>query len=75
MVPVTADLIRAGRSRRGAWSRAQLTLIGVPWPLKRGWKRKVIGTFISEISAQRFVQLRNAHLLSPTPESMPLERA
>jgi len=37
MVVVTREFIMSGRSPNGAWTRAQLALIGVPWPPVNGW--------------------------------------
>ena len=62
LVPITEELLQAGASRRGAWSRAQMEVLGVKWPLKRGWKRHVIGATISYAAAERFVTLKNVHL-------------
>jgi hypothetical protein len=66
-VPVTAELIAAGRSQRGGWSKAQLALLGVPWPPPAGWKGEVIGRAISKAAADRFVELRDEGLPSAGP--------
>jgi hypothetical protein len=58
VIAVTAELIEAGRSERGGWSKAQLALLGVVWPPPAGWKRVVIGRSIPQADAERFVQLR-----------------
>lgn len=51
---VTHELLEAGKSPNGGWPKKQLALLGVPWPLKRGWKRRVIGKFISVHDADKF---------------------
>jgi hypothetical protein len=58
LVVVTAELIEAGRSERGGWSKAQLALLRVSWPPQAGWKTKVIGTPITKPDADRFVKMR-----------------
>lgn len=58
LVRVTAELIEAGRSERGGWSKVQLALLGVSWPPLPGWKREVVGGSIPQADAERFVQLR-----------------
>lgn len=58
-VLVAAELLAAGQSERGGWSKAQLTLLGVDWPPPSGWKSKVIGRSIARVDAERLVQLRS----------------
>jgi hypothetical protein len=59
LVPVTAELIKAGQSERPGWSRAQLALLGVSWPPPPGWRpAAVVGRAIPRADAERFVQLR-----------------
>jgi len=73
MIRITVDLIQAGRSRRGAWTRKQLALIGVAWPPPKGWKRRIIGEPILESVATEFVALRDCHL--PSTDRNALSRA
>lgn len=58
MVPVTVKLIAAGRSTRGGWTRAQLALLGVPWPPSPGWQNAALGRLIPRLDAERFVASR-----------------
>lgn len=58
-VRVTAELIEAGRSARGGWSKLQLALLRVPWPPPSGWKTTVIGQVLGRVEADRFVALRD----------------
>lgn len=48
MIEVTKELILSLKSERGGYTKASLKKIGVPWPLKTGWKQRVIGTFVSD---------------------------
>jgi hypothetical protein len=67
LVTVTAELIDAGRSERGGWSKAQLALLKVPWPPPAGWKVAVVGSVIPKPDADRFVQLRGRGLPGGEP--------
>lgn len=58
MVVVTEKMLLDARSDAGAWSRAQLALIGVSWPLSKGWKTGVIGTTVTEKAANLFLSTR-----------------
>jgi hypothetical protein len=58
LVTVTAELIDAGQSERGGWSKVQLALIGVAWPPPAGWKGAAVGRRILRAEAERFVALR-----------------
>ena len=39
---VTRQEIEAGRTPKGGFTRAQLAKWGVPWPPKKGWKKRLI---------------------------------
>jgi hypothetical protein len=56
-VVITNDFIEAGMTPGGGWNRAQLAVIGVAWPPRRGWKRQSIGKEIDTETAQRFLDL------------------
>lgn len=57
-VPITQELIRAGESGAGGWNQAQLELLGVKWPPKHGWRRRIEGNLIPKSDAEKFVKLR-----------------
>lgn len=48
MIEVTKELILSLKSERGGYTKASLKKIGVSWPLKTGWKQRVIGTFVPD---------------------------
>jgi hypothetical protein len=63
MIEVTKELILSLKSERGGYTKASLKRIGVPWPLKTGWKQKAIGTFVPDFRANEklaFVPAINA---------------
>jgi hypothetical protein len=66
-VPVTRDLLDAGRSDKGGWSAAQLALLGVNWPPLKGWGQSVLGKLLSPEDAQKFIALRNARSIVSPP--------
>lgn len=41
LIPVSPEMLAAGRSAAGGWTREQLALIGVPWPPPKGWQKDV----------------------------------
>lgn len=59
---LTPELIEAGISTNGGWSRAQTECLGVPWPLLSGWKVALVGTWVTEAQYLRFLALRDVHL-------------
>lgn len=59
---VTKDLLAAGLSAKGGFSRKQCELLGVEWPLRQGWKDALIGKEVSDENAQAFVSLAGRHL-------------
>ena len=48
MIEVTKELILSLKSERGGYTKASLKKVGVPWPLKTGWKQRAIGTFVPD---------------------------
>lgn len=59
---LTAEHFIEAMSFRGAWSRKQLQLLGVKWPLKKGWKHRLIGTTYPKEVINTFISLKNKHL-------------
>ena len=43
-VEIEYEMLDAARTSRGGWSRAQLQVLGVPWPPPTGWMRRTVGT-------------------------------
>jgi len=39
------------------FSRAQITAIGAPWPLRRGWKQLLVGRVITDDQRRRYEAL------------------
>lgn len=50
---ITHDWLVSVQTPRGAWTMAQLALLGVAWPPQHGWKRRLEGTEITEDIARR----------------------
>jgi len=61
-VRITRQLLASGASRNGGWSKEQLGLLGVTWPPKRGWVRRIVGKWIDEEAVIEFFNLANQHL-------------
>lgn len=45
-IEVTDELIDALKTRNGGWKRESLALLGVDWPPKKGWRKRILGTRI-----------------------------
>lgn len=56
---ISTTLLINGASARGGYTKKQTFLLGLPWPLPRGWKKEVIGKTISDENAQEFIRLAN----------------
>lgn len=57
MITVDKKFIMKHRTARGAWTRAQLNIIGVSWPPAQGWIARVAGKQITESEAEEFKRL------------------
>ena len=59
---LTVNNIKAGTSYRGGWSKAQLSILGIKWPLKKGWLHRLAGKKITQDEYDRFLSLKDKHL-------------
>lgn len=66
---ITQELLAAGASDGGGFSKRQTELLGMAWPLPRGWKCSIIGRAISDEAAEEFVRLANRHLVDKAAKS------
>lgn len=62
---VTKDFILAYKTDRGAWTRAQLSLLGVDWPPRAGWMQRVVGMELNDSDAEAFMIARNSSSKDP----------
>lgn len=56
---ITDEWLMQNRTRAGAWTRAQLEVIGIKWPPRHGWKHQVIGKDLSDAEVARFISAAN----------------
>lgn len=54
---VTEQWLTAHSNKGAAWTSGQLRVLGVEWPPKRGWTRRVVGTSITKEQRAAFEQL------------------
>ena len=76
---INSTLIEAGKSIRGGWNRKQMDILGVDWPVREGWQRKIIGKEISGDDAERYLSLRgtvkrDSNRRSPVKNVLPFPR-
>jgi hypothetical protein len=60
-VRLTRELVHAGKSAGGGWSKEQLALIGVPWPPPKGWVGRLEGRRVPGSTAAAFLALKDSH--------------
>jgi hypothetical protein len=63
---LTAGWIHEHKTVRGSWKRAQLEILGMAWPAKRGWIARVVGREISAEQAERFISFGGAEARNRT---------
>lgn len=51
---VTKSWLQANRTSRGGWTKAQADILGLDYPLKKGWQQRIINKEISDFDARRF---------------------
>lgn len=62
MTILTNEIFEQGRSKNGGFSKEQLSLFNVPYPLVRGWQRRIIGMEFTDYSIKRFIELKDSHI-------------
>lgn len=62
---LTEELLTAGLSERGGYSRRQLDLLGVAWPPLRGWKKTVVGKDFPDAVVKEFLRLSDRPFDAP----------
>lgn len=58
-ITLTSDLIHHGATAHDGFKKAQLAVLGVAWPPKKGWLSGLIGTKVSMVTYNRFIALGN----------------
>jgi hypothetical protein len=59
MHTVTDEWLKAYGTDADSWNKKQLEALGITWPPRKGWKRAMIGTEITEQQKLRFEAARN----------------
>jgi len=57
-ITITKEFIDQGKTGVGGWKKEQITILGLEWPLRKGWQYEVIGSIISQEEADRFLSLK-----------------
>lgn len=55
-IPVTRHILAWARTPRGGYTRAQLTLLGIPWPRPRGWREIALTRSLSPTELRRLLE-------------------
>jgi hypothetical protein len=60
-VRLTRAMIEAGATTgSGGYNRPQMEALGVPWPLRAGWKDRMAGAVVFRKNYEAFLHLRGA---------------
>lgn len=55
-ITLTWDMIQDASTLNGAWTLAQLQILGIKWPPKKGWLKNLIGKQVTHEQWERFVK-------------------
>lgn len=59
MFEITTKWLEIHSTKKGGWTRKQAEILGFTWPLKKGWKRKIHGQFITNTDRVNFESAAN----------------
>ena len=51
------ELCQKGVSRKGGFTKRQFAVLDIEWPPIKGWKRNLVGRFITVDQWNRFIEL------------------
>lgn len=55
---VSKKLLMNHRTERGAWTRAQFKVLGLPWPPTKGWQQRIIGKELTKEELDEFIRCK-----------------
>lgn len=58
---LTHEMLQDAKTPAGGYNKAQLAILGIEWPPKKGWPRKLVGKEVSEELWSQFVALSEKH--------------
>jgi hypothetical protein len=54
MFTITAEWLEQNKTSAGAYSKQQLKVLGIDWPPRKGWQKRVVGTEIRDTQSLQF---------------------
>ena len=73
-IRLTHDNLHALGTNGVGFNKKQLHMLGISWPPKGGWLKKLIGTEITDIQYQTILSLRNPKQNGYISKETPLQR-
>lgn len=61
---VTKSWLQSHKTNAGSWTKAQADILGLDFPLRKGWQQRIIGKEISETDRMRFELSANTNYSS-----------
>ena len=61
-VVITKEYLNKHKTAKGAYTRRQLSVLGVKWPPPKNWKRLITGLVLSQSQADEFEQAKHFKL-------------
>ena len=58
---VSKAWLQAHRTPKGAWTKAQADILGLDYPLRKGWQQRIINKEISNTDRMRFELAANTN--------------
>src|SRR5262245_36816907 len=62
---ITREFIHQHKTPRGAWTRAQLSALGIAWPPREGWITRLAGVEITDDQRDAFIAGRTKRASGP----------
>ena len=56
---ITKDYLDRNKTTKGAYTRRQLSILGIAWPPIKGWKSLILGKVLTSDEANEFEAAKN----------------
>jgi|ETNmetMinimDraft_26_1059896.scaffolds.fasta_scaffold71822_4 hypothetical protein len=67
---ITKSWLQANRTKRGGWTKAQADILGLEYPLTKGWMGRIINHELSEVDRLRFELAADTTALNKVSKAM-----
>lgn len=74
MFKITNDWLMQHRTKKGGWTKRQFEILWLKWPMKKGWKKFVIGQHLTCDQQIAFEQAAITECKTKKPDNLTIDK-